>query len=125
MAASSVDEYVEMQEKWASDILTELRSIIKEYAPNATESIKWAQPVYDDNGPFIYIKAFKKNVNFGFWRGVQLDDPKGLLSGSGDKMRHVKVFSVKEIDREAFGAFVKQAMILNRELGSAAMKKGL
>jgi hypothetical protein len=125
MAAANVDEYIGMQEKWAADILTELRSVIKEYAPDATESIKWAQPVYEDNGPCIYIKAFKKNINFGFWRGVQLEDPKGLLSGTGEKMRHVKIHSVDEMDRDALGAFVKQAVSLNRELGSAAMKKGL
>jgi hypothetical protein len=125
MAAGSVEEYIEMQEKWAAEIIKEIRSIIKEFAPESSESIKWAQPVYEDNGPFAFMKAFKKNVNFGFWRGIQLNDPKGLLQGTGAKMRHVKVFSVDEIDRAAFGDFVKQAVELNREGGNAAMKKDL
>lgn len=125
MAAGTVDEYLEIQEKWAAEIINEIRSIIKEHAPEAAESIKWAQPVYEDSGPFAFMKAFKKNVNFGFWRGIQLNDPKGLLQGTGEKMRHIKLFSVDDIDREAFGALVKQAVELNREHGSAAMKKGL
>ncbi len=66
-------------------------AIVQKAAPEASESIKWAQPVYESNGPFAYIKAFKNAVNFGFWRGVDLDDPQGLLAGDGDKMRHVKL----------------------------------
>jgi hypothetical protein len=125
MAAGSVDEYIDLQEQWAADILKELREVMKENAPEAKESIKWAQPVFEDNGPFVFMKAFKKNVNFGFWRGIQLEDPKGFLQGTGVKMRHVKVFSIDDIDKEALGDLVKQAVELNREHGSAAIKEGI
>jgi hypothetical protein len=73
--------------------------------------------VYSSNGPFAYIKAFKNSVNFGFWRGVELNDPKGLLQGSGDKMRHVKLTSTDDIDAAAFSDFVNQAMQLNQTKG--------
>ena len=63
------------------------------------------------------MKAFKNSVNFGFWRGVDLDDPQGLLQGSGDKMRHVKLAKVVDIDEPALSAFVKQAVQLNVEKG--------
>ncbi len=43
-----------------------------------------AQPVYENNGPFAYIKAFKNSVNFGFCRGIDLEDPENLLQGTGD-----------------------------------------
>jgi len=52
-------------------------------------------------------------VNFGFWRGVELDDPAGLLVGSGEKMRHVRLESVDDVDEAAFAAFVRQAAQLN------------
>ena len=63
------------------------------------------------------IKAFKNNVNFGFWRGTDIQDPKGLLQGSGDKMRHVKVTSLGDIDVNAFTDFVHQAVELNQAKG--------
>ncbi len=80
-------------------------------------SIKWAQPVYELGGPLCYFKAFKSSLNFGFWRGVDIDDPEGLLQGDGDKMRHVKLTSIDGIDEDAFTSFVRQAVVLNHLKG--------
>ena len=63
------------------------------------------------------MKAFKKSVNFGYWRGVDIKDPDGLLQGSGDKMRHFKITSVDEINKDVFNDYVKQAATLNLEKG--------
>jgi hypothetical protein len=117
MAAKTVDEYIDGLEGWQKDVAAQVRGIVTTAAPEAKESIKWAQAVYEVNGPFSYIKAFKNSVNFGFWRGVDIDDPKGLLQGSGEKMRHVKLTGTADIDKEAFGAYVKQAVTLNLEKG--------
>ena len=113
MAAKTVDEYIEGLEAWKAEVVSKVRQIVLEAAPEAKESIKWAQPVYELNGPFCYIKAFKKAVNFGFWRGVDIQDPKGLLQGTGDKMRHAKLTELDDIDEEAFAGFVRQATQLN------------
>src|ERR1043166_5820855 len=40
---------------------------------------------------FGYVNAFQAHVNIGFFRGAQLDDPEGLLEGTGKSMRHVKL----------------------------------
>lgn len=98
-------------------IVARLVEIVRKNAPAAAGSIKWAQPVFEQAGPFAHIKAFKGHVNFGFWRGVDLDDPKGLLSGDGKKMRHVRIASMEDIDADAFAAFVRQAVELNTEKG--------
>ena len=63
------------------------------------------------------MKAFKNAVNFGFWRGVELQDPKGLLQGSGDKMRHIKLSSLDQVQPQVLTDFVKQALALNLEKG--------
>ena len=117
MAAKNVDEYIEGLGGWKTEVAGRVRAIVTNAAPEAKESIKWAQPVYELNGPFSYMKAFKNSVNFGFWRGIDLDDPQGLLQGTGEKMRHVKLTGLEDIDDEAFAAFVKQAVALNLEKG--------
>lgn len=113
MAAKTVGEYINSLGDWRADATARVRQIVLAAVPEAIESIKWSQPTYEVNGPFCYIKAFKSSVNFGFWRGVDMDDPKGLLQGSGEKMRHIKLSRVDDIDEEAFTAFVNQGVRLN------------
>ena len=40
---------------------------------------------------FGYVNAFSAHVNVGFFHGAVLDDPAGLLEGTGKRMRHVKL----------------------------------
>jgi hypothetical protein len=117
VAEKTVDQYLEGLEPWQADIARELRTILQKAAPGAKESFKWAQPVYESNGPFAYIKAFKNAVNFGFWRGVDLRDPKGVLQGSGGKMRHIKLSQLADIDAELFSELIRQAIELNSKKG--------
>ena len=117
MAGKTVDAYIAQLEEWQAEIVSKVRTIILEAAPEADESIKWAQPVYEVNGPFAYIKAFKNSVNFGFWRGVDIHDPHGLLQGTGEKMRHIRLTSPEDIDGEAFTDFIHQAVKLNLSKG--------
>lgn len=117
MNKNTVDAYIAQLEGWQGEIVSELRNIVLAAVPEAEEAIKWAQPVYSVNGPFAYIKAFKNSINFGFWRGVDIDDPGGLLQGSGEKMRHVKIVSLDDIDEPAFIDFAQQAVKLNLTKG--------
>jgi len=117
MADKTVDGYISGLDGWQRDVAAQLRQIVREAAPEAKESIKWAQPVYESHGPFCYIKAFENAVNIGFWRGVDLKDPGGLLQGSGVKMRHVKLTEADVIQADALADFVRQAIRLNQVKG--------
>jgi len=117
MAEKSVDGYIAGLEPWQAEIARRVRGIVLQAAPEAREAIKWAQPVYEIDGPFAYIKAFKSAVNFGFWRGAELDDPKQVLQGSGARMRHLQLHTVDDIDAELLAGMVRQAVALNREQG--------
>jgi hypothetical protein len=117
MAEKTVGAYIAGLDGWKAEVASKVRQIVLEAAPDAVESIKWAQPVYETNGPFCYMKAFKNSVNFGFWRGVELEDPKGLLQGAGDKMRHVKLTGIDDVDEAELAGFVRQAVQLNSAKG--------
>jgi hypothetical protein len=123
MAKKTVDEYVEGLEEWQADIVEGVRRVVLKAAPDTLEVVKWAQPVYESNGPFAYIKAFKNNVNFGFWRGIDIPDPDKILQGSGDKMRHVKLTRLNDIQEEVLEVFVKEAIKLNELKGDPTKNK--
>ena len=113
MTRKTVDEYIAGLDGWKAETVTGVRQIILEAAPDSTESIKWSQPVYESNGPFCYMNAFKNSMNFCIWRGVDIEDPDGLLQGSGDKMRHFKIASVDDVNEKVYTNYVKQAVNLN------------
>lgn len=48
-----------------------------------------------------YVDSFTSHVNVGFFYGAFLDDPAGLLQGSGKGMRHVKVTPGRPLDETA------------------------
>ncbi len=119
----TVDQYVTDLPPEQQAIVAQLRQIVKTAAPDAKEAFKWSQPVYEFNGPFAYIKAFRAQVNFGFWRGAQLSDPDHLLVGDGERMKHVKLRSPNDIQQEAFTRFVQEAVKLNRTQGDPTKGK--
>jgi hypothetical protein len=43
-----------------------------------------------EDAAFAYVGVYRAHVNVAFFRGAALDDPAGLLEGSGKRMRHVK-----------------------------------
>jgi hypothetical protein len=59
--------------------------------------------------PFAYVNAFKAHANVGFYHGVELADPAGLLQGEGKRMRHVKLRPGEELDAEALSVLITAA----------------
>jgi hypothetical protein len=62
-----------------------------------------------EDGAFAYVNAFKAHVNVGFFYGAMLEDPAGLLQGSGKRMRHVKLRSNDDVNAAALGALIDAA----------------
>lgn len=105
---------------WRAAAVRHLVQLGKQAAPDATLSIKWGQPVFEDHGPVAFIKVAKAHVTFGFWRGAQLDDD--ALEG-GAQMRHIKIASVDEIDDVRVTQLVRKAVDLNRLHGDPTKRR--
>lgn len=119
----TVEAYIASFKDWRGETVSALRQLIREAAPDATESIKWGQPVFELSGPFAHIKAFKSHVNFGFWRGAELVDPKGFLKGTGSRMRHVELRSLADIDAPILQSMVRTAVALNHAKGDPTQRR--
>ena len=117
----TVDEYIAAFDDWRTDAMKRLREVVKEGAPHSAVGIKWAQPVWEWNGPMIWMKAYPKHVDIGFWRGTEMDDPKKVLTGDGERMRHIKITSVDSIPADALRELVKQAVQLNTAKGNPTL----
>lgn len=60
---------------------------------------------------FGYVNAFTAHVNVGFFFGALLDDPAGLLEGTGKRGRHVKLRPGRETDAAALDRLIATAYV--------------
>jgi len=87
-----------------------LRRFVKRTEPRLTEAVKWGNGCWiGSHGPVAYVYAATGYVQFGFFRGSSLRDPRGLLEGTGQYVRHTKVHDASEIDQQAFASLLRQA----------------
>jgi hypothetical protein len=59
---------------------------------------------------YVYVAPQSKHVNLGFYHGVELADPAGLLEGSGKRLRHIKLRSVEGAERAGVRELVAAAI---------------
>ena len=106
---------------WQSELTRRIVALVQKAAPKSAASIKWGQPVFEQDGPFAFIKPAKAHLSVGFWRGSEVVDPAGILE-RGDRMGHFKLKEGSELDEKALVAMVKDAVRLNAEKGSPTMR---
>lgn len=120
---TNVDEWAKKLSGWQADALKIIRALVTRHAPGATLAMKWGQPVWEQNGPFAWLRPAAKHVSFGFWRGAEMNDPEGHLEGAGDRMRHLEVSSAADLAALPIEGFVKQAVALNGSKGDPTKRR--
>jgi len=79
----------------------------------------------------FHIAVYAKAVNLGFNDGATLDDPKGILLGSGNRIRHITISTADDLKRPEVRSYIrrarKKALADARKLGepSPAKPKGV
>ena len=111
---STVDQWFKKLPPDLQKITRELIGVARMNMPGAHEFIYHDAVGYSVNdSPFdriCYIAPQKKGyVNFGFFFGAGLPDPKKLLTGEGKRLRHVKVWSVDEAKNSALAKLIAAA----------------
>jgi hypothetical protein len=104
---------------WLTDGPVELRSIAQKWfvqmrqcGDDVRELMHDGCPVVCvEDAPFGYVNSFKTHVNVGFFYGAVLEDPAGLLEGSGKRMRHVKLNPGCEFNAAALSDLIDAAYL--------------
>jgi hypothetical protein len=104
---------------WFTDGPVELRAIAQKWFAQIRQCGDDVRELMHDGCPvacvedaaFGYVNSFKSHVNVGFFYGAVLEDPAGLLQGSGKRMRHVKVNPGRELDAAALSDLIDAAYV--------------
>ena len=101
--------------------MARLREIVHEIDPRTCEVVRLGDRAATYGcGPrkmidgYVYVMPHRRWVNLGFFRGASLSDPEGLLEGKGARMRHVKIRTIADADRDGVHDLVAAALAERR-----------
>lgn len=110
------DELLADTEAPMRPVAIRLREVIQAVDPDAVEVVRLGDRAATYGlGPrkmregYCYVLPYRGWVNLGFFQGLELADPEGLLEGSGARMRHVKVRTTEAADQPAIRALIQAA----------------
>lgn len=90
------------------EITREWHGVMKSCGADVRELLHDGHPTVCVRGAaFAYVNTFKAHVNVGFFRGAELEDPEGLLEGSGQLMRHVKIRPGAPLNAQALTKLIR------------------
>jgi hypothetical protein len=67
----------------------------------------------------FHIAVYSRHVNLGFNDGATLNDPKGILEGAGNRIRHITIKTTADLEQPVLRAYIRRA----RKSALADMKK--
>jgi hypothetical protein len=113
--AQLIDERIEELGDWRGEMLSQLRTLIKQADPGVVEEWKWAVPVWSHDGLICTGETYKKTVKLTFAKGAALDDPSGLFNSSleGNTRRAIDFHEGEKIDAKALKTLIRAAVKLN------------
>ena len=59
---------------------------------------------------YIYLMPHKAHINLGFYHGAGLPDPQSLMEGTGQKLRHIKIRSLADAQKDEVKALIIAAI---------------
>jgi hypothetical protein len=111
-----IDARIKELGDWRGEMLSRIRTLIKQADPEVVEEWKWrGVPVWYHGGMICTGETYKDVVKMTFAKGAALKDPSGLFNSSleGNVRRAIDFREGDEIDERALKALIKAAVSLN------------
>ena len=121
-APALIDARIAELGDWRGEVLTRIRTLIKEADPEVVEEVKWRKPsnpggvpVWSHGGILCTGETYKDKVKLTFAKGASLEDPSGLFNSSldGNTRRAIDIREGETVDAKALKALVRAAVALN------------
>jgi hypothetical protein len=112
-----IDARIKELGDWRGNMLSRLRTLVKEADPDVVEEWKWrGVPVWSHAGIISTGETYKNVVKMTFAKGAALKDPSGLFNSSldGNTRRAIDFHEGEKIDEEALKTLVRAAVTLNK-----------
>jgi hypothetical protein len=114
--AQLIDERIKELGDWRGDMLSRVRTLVKQADPTVVEEWKWrGVPTWYHDGIICTGETYKSIVKVTFAKGASLPDPAGLFNSSleGNVRRAIDIPEGEKVNATAFKALVRAAVALN------------
>ena len=121
-----IDARIKELGDWRGQMLSRLRSLVKEADPEVVEEWKWrGVPVWYHDGMICTGESYKNVVKMTFANGAALEDPSGLFNSSleGNTRRAIDFHEGEKINEAALKALVRAAAAFNASRTKAPKKR--
>jgi hypothetical protein len=116
-ASQLIDARIKDLGDWRGNMLSRLRTLVKEADPEVVEEWKWrGVPVWSHDGMICTGETYKNVVKMTFAKGAALKDPSGLFNSSldGNTRRAIDFHEGEKINERALKTLVRAAVTLNK-----------
>ena len=125
-ASLLIDARIQELGDWRGEMLSRIRTLIKEADPNVVEEWKWEKPshpgtpVWSHDGLICTGETYKNVVKMTFSRGASLDDPSSLFNSSleGKARRAIDFREGEKVNEDALKKLIRAAVALNTSTAS-------
>ncbi|HTW92129.1 MAG TPA: DUF1801 domain-containing protein [bacterium] len=110
-----IEARIEELGDWRGELLSRLRTLIKEAVPGVVEEWKWrGTPVWSHDGMICTGETYKDHVKMTFAKGASLDDPDHLFTQEGTVRRAIDFHEGDKLNEKALKALIRAAAALNK-----------
>ena len=112
-----IDERIEELGDWRGQLLSKLRNLIIQTAPEVTEEWKWrGTPVWYLDGMICTGETYKNIVKMTFAKGALIEDPAHIFNSSleGNERRAIDFHEGDTVNEEALKGLILAAIEWNR-----------
>ena len=112
-----IDARIQELGDWRGEMLSRLRSLVKQADPEVVEEWKWrGVPVWSHDGLICTGETYKNVVKMTFAKGASLKDPSRLFNSSleGNTRRAIDFHKGETIGEAALKTLVRAAVALNK-----------
>jgi len=64
----------------------------------------------NEKGGICHMRTMPYGIDFGFLKGAQMEDKRGLLTGNG---KAIRILKQKELNKESIAYYLDQAIAIN------------
>lgn len=121
-ASDLIDHRIAELGDWRGQLMSQLRRIVHEAAPDIVEEWKWDTPVFSQYGNVVALGAFQDHVKLNFFKGASLEDPHHLFNAGPEAKatRAIDIYEGDRVNETALKHLIRSAVALNAPKGKSA-----